>query len=74
MAGLWSGGERLLRTYCGLSLELAHGIDDEHQVSVRSFETSVRSCAPWHVERNGLNCSRRLSQGALGPSALALPP
>lgn len=38
-----------LRTYCGLSLESAHGSDDEHRGPVRSFETSVRSCASLHV-------------------------
>ena len=35
----------MIRTYCGLSLESARGIDDENQESVRSLETSVRSCA-----------------------------
>ena len=59
LAGYGILGENLLRTYCGLSLESAHCIDDEHQGPVRSFETSVRSCAPLHVKRNGLNDSGR---------------
>ena len=55
--GVW--GKRLLHTCCGLSLESAHGLDDEHQRPVRSFETSVRSCASLRVKKNGLKISCR---------------